>query len=639
LKLLSKDLSHVLSYQTSFPIKPYGELKYSKNNNIKIYNEIYSINDFLHQHGIEFLIFQLHKIKTLSNNNKCFNCYLYKTIHFFLEYIKMAEDYIFPEKNNKIKTELKIFNFFLSLVTILSTKKSKLKLDENIREILLDLNEIFQKKKLFLLQKMIFNILFDTQLFKNQEIKNYNKLFDEMLWNLKNNDKDNPLLLFFKILLLDDFFEIKSKEIKHKKYMDIIRIFITENKKLKVKNQINECFIENLINIKSPKKIYHYLKIIYYEIENLKDMYKENNEFIKYIVTNYNKLDNYDCKYCRNAQILCFLLNDIIIIDANEKNEVFRYSPFGFMKNPNYNFIRCIFIQCFKLENKHKLKFIKSTLYYENELDILKKVLKVENFDILSLIEFENFIPKLDSIIKYYCFLYNEYLSNNNKNILKLLKKSIKLILDLLDKIIQTKESKNKGIINNSESNKEEKNEINIFIKKIFTCSCIKLLFILYFNIFNQKEITDLKKIEKYILFSINTIYKPFYFYLLLPFIDLNSDNHLNKYYKSELLKKIITNIIISNNTFKINATNSGNNKNDSNKILVLNSIIILIQIYNIIIKKQNIIFMSKADKSIYIYLKYILENNILYSKYIFNVILEDENVMKIEKKNKINNY
>ena len=638
LKILSKDLSNVLSYQNSFPIKPYGELKYSKNNNIKIYNEIYSINDFLHQHGIEFLIFQLHKIKTLSNNNKCFNCYLYKTIHFFFEYIKMAEDYIFPEKNNKIKTELKIFNFFLSLVTILSTKKSKMKLDENIREILLDLNEIFQKKKLFLLQKMIFNILFDTQLFKNQEIKNYNKLFDEMLWNLKNNDKDNPLLLFFKILLLDDFFEIKSKEIKHKKYMDIIRIFITENKKLKVKNQINECFIQNLINIKSPKKIYHYLKIIYYEIENLKDMYKENNEFINYIVTNYNKLDNYDCKYCRNTQILCFLLNDIIIIDTNEKNEVFGYSPFGFMKNPNYNFIRCIFIQCFKLENKHKLKFIKSTLYYENELDILKKVLKIENIDILSLIDFENFIPKLDAIIKYYCFLYNEYLSNNNKNILKLLKKSIKLILDLLDKIIQAKESKNKDNINNSESNKEEKNEINIFIEKVFTCSCIKLLFILYFNIFNQKEIQNLKNIEKYILFSINTIYNPFYFYLLLPFIDLNSDNHLNKYYKSELLKKIITNIIISNNTFKINSTNSGNNKNASNKILVLNSIIILIKIYDIIIKKQNIIFMSKADKSIYIYLKYILENNILYSKYIFNVILEDENVMKIEPKNKSNN-
>ena len=644
LKILAKEISYLLSNRHSVTIKPYGELKYINNNifnnddiNIKIYNDIYSIDYFLHEHGIEYLIFQLHKIKTLKEDNKIFNFCLYKTLHFLLEYIKLSEDLIFPTKNNKFKVEVKFYNFYLSLIAILSNKKNNLELNEEIRKILLDFDLIFQSKKCFNLQSMNFNILFDTQLFGINNTTYYDTLLDRMIWFLNNNGKDNPLLLFYKILLFDDYFEQNQIETNHKKYMEIITYFITDNQKPKIKKSINECLIQYLTNIKNPKKIYHYLKIIYYEINSLKNIYKENNEFINYIIVNYNKLDKYYSKYCRYNQILCFLLYDIIINKTDEKNAIFGYSPFGFMKNPNYNFIKCIFIQCFKLENKQKFKFIKSSLQYGNEIDILNDLLKVDKLDILSLIDLEFFIPKLDGIIKYYYFLYNEYLTFNNKNILNLLKKSIKLILDLFDKIIIINQNSDNNDENINKPESQQKNINKDFIEKLFTCSCIKLLFILYFNVFEEEELKDLKYLEKYISFSISTVYNPFYFYFLLPFADLNTDIHLNKYYKSEILQLIVSNIILYNNTFKIDFNNTGSNKNVKNDIIFLNSIIILIRIYSIINNNENSVVMIKTEKIIYVYLKFILENNLLYSKYIFNINLFDENVILNEQKSSNN--
>ena len=63
--------------------------------------------------------------------------------------------------------------------------------------------------------------------------------------------------------------------------------------------------------------------------------------------------------------------------------------------------------------------------------------------------------------------------------------------------------------------------EVNSFIQKLFECSCIKLLSILYFKTF--------KNIEKYIILSINGVCSPFYFYCLLQMIDVNNDCNLSK--------------------------------------------------------------------------------------------------------------
>jgi hypothetical protein len=289
LKILSYQVNELLPNQNTLFIKPYGELRYSKNindnrMNIQTYNKHWSIYDFLHLHGFDYIIFQLHKIKSLSEDNECLNFYLYKTLSFILEYIQIADDYIFSMTNNKIKIELKFVVFYLNLIIILNSKKRSYDLNENIRKILLEFIEVFRNKKAMILQKMNFCILFDTKLFKTNQFINYNKLFDEMLWHLDNNDKDNSLFLFYKILLFDNFFEISSKEVKHKKYMKIISKFISDNKRAKTKSLINENFIKYFINVKSPKKIYHYLKIIYYELNSIKSLYKENIDFINYIM-------------------------------------------------------------------------------------------------------------------------------------------------------------------------------------------------------------------------------------------------------------------------------------------------------------------------------------------------------------------
>ena len=195
-------------------------------------------------HGFEYLIFQLHKIKSLSENNENLNFYLYKVLNFVLEYIKMAENYIFPKKDEKkFKIELKFFNFFLSLFTILNTKKRDIELDEKIREILLDFSTVFQKKKAIFLQKLNFTILFDNKLFRTNKIINYNRLFDEAIWYFNNNENDNSILLFYKVILLDDFFLTASNETKHKIYMQILCIFLTENKKPNIKGLINDIFL------------------------------------------------------------------------------------------------------------------------------------------------------------------------------------------------------------------------------------------------------------------------------------------------------------------------------------------------------------------------------------------------------------
>ena len=646
LKLLSKEVQNISNEKKSIIIKPYGELKYLKNRNetnsikendnknndnmnVKIYHMSYSIINFIFQHGLDFLTFQLHKMKSLIDDNELLNLCLYKTLHTVLELIKMADEIFFIEKvKNKVKVENKLYTFLISLVTVLNSKNRNFDFDEKIRGVLLDFGEIFQKKNTTILQDLNFSILFDTRLFKRNNIINYNRLFDEMIYHIKNNDKNNSIFMFNKLLLFDDFFEIKSKETKHKNYMKIISYFLTENKKVKTKDSINDNFIQYFINIKSPKKIYHYLKIIYYNFDSLKSYYNENENFIKYIICNYNKINDNNCKYCRNIQILCFLLYDIKI-NENQNNSVFSYAPYGFMTSPNYNFIRCIFIQCFHINNRQKLKFIKSSLYFENEIDILLNIIGKGNINILSLIDFQYFIPKLEGIIKYFCYIYNQYSSSSDLYLLKLLKKSIKLITDFLDKVIKIDEIGKKEI-NNSE---------NEFISKLFTSSCIKLVFILYFNIYNEQELKDLKTIDKYMSFSLNRVYNPFYFYLLLPFINLNNNLKINKYYKTELLKMIIKNIILSYNTIKIKSVDLSNDNKAkiASDNLILNSIVILIRIYNIIQSNDSSFMMSAAQKTIINYLKYILENNYLFSKYIFNINLLDENVIINEQKIKSN--
>ena len=655
-RILTYQINKLLNNTSSVQLKPYGELKYAKKIpnelNIRLYSLNFSNMNFAYQQGVEYLIFQLHKIISLSENDELLNYYLYKTLNFTLEYIKFAASYIFPTKDQiKFKVEVKFIIFVLSLVTLLNTKKRKLQLDENIRDVLFNLEVIYREKKAFLLQKMNFGLLLDNKIFKKPDITNYNKLFDEMILHLNYEGKENSLLyneILYKFLLLDNILE--SKEIKHKKYMNILSYFLIGKKNSKVKDikLMNKNFLRYFIDIKSPKKIYHYLKFMYYNIDSIKPNIKDNDEFISYIISNSNKVIKDNFKYYQYIQILCFLLNEIIIKNENEKNEKFNYVPYGFMKKPNYKFIKCIFIQYFNITNKKKLKFIKSSSPLDNQMELLKKISENKNF--LSLFDFQNFIPRLNSIIKYYFFLYNEYLQTKNNNSFELLlKQSIKLILDFLDNISISdnediiKEKNNKSddvILQNKNKDKNNKDGTSIkkpskqdlikkFINDLYSSSGIKLLFILYFNIYKEDEIKDLKVIEKYINISINRIYNPFYFYLLLPITNLNNNNKINIFYKTEILKKIINNIIL------INSNSFIKNNGSVNCNLVMNSIIVLIKIYHII-NGDILPIDAQLEKNIIIFLKYILEYNYFYSKYSFDINLIDENVTKFEK---INSY
>ena len=85
LKILTYECHSLLKDLNSVRIKPYGELQYSKNKNnlkLRIYSLNYAIINFPYQHGIEYLIFQLHKIISMSENDELLNFYLYKTLFF-----------------------------------------------------------------------------------------------------------------------------------------------------------------------------------------------------------------------------------------------------------------------------------------------------------------------------------------------------------------------------------------------------------------------------------------------------------------------------------------------------------------------------------------------------------------------------
>ena len=665
--ILTNQIHSFLNNSSSITLSRFGTLKYSKNKsntnnnnnnnqlNIRLFTLNYSIVNFPYQHGIEYLIFQLHKIISSSETDELLNFYLYKTLYFVLEYIKMASYYIFPKRDNsyKVKTEVKYSIFVLSLIIVLNTSQRKLQLDEKIRELLIDFSKLYREKKVFILEKMNYSILLDEKIFKKGNIQIYNKILDEMLLNINMNinEKESSLLhkeILYKFLLLDNILE--SKEIKHKKYIEILSHFIIGNQKKILKEQkkkknkdikiMYKIFMQYFIELKSPKKIYHYLKMIYLNIDTNK-YYKENDDFIKYIFSNFNKIinDNYNCKYCQNVQILCFLINDIIL-----KNEFFSYIPYGFMKNPNYKFIKCIFINNFNISNKIKLQFIKSSLYYENELDLLKHFLQNNNIKIFSLFNINNFVQKFNYIIKYFYFLYNQYLEIKEKNLKILLLKSIKLIFDFLDEIKSTEEFRSVKLsqnitddnINQNKGSKLNKGNIKIqnqnenliykFINDLFTSSGVKLLFILYFNIYNESELKDLKIIENYINISIGRIYNPFYLYLLLPNINLSNDIKKSNYYKKGILELLINNIISMNDNIK---------EENINEIIILNSIIVLIRIYYIICKNSCLLITPKFENNIINYLKYLIENNFFYCKYIFNINLLDDDVTKNEQSQK----
>ena len=665
-KILTSEIHSLLKQDsngnTNIIINPFGQLKYDINDNsdnvhminssIRIYRLNYSVENFFNYHGLDYLIFQLHRIISLSESNEEFNYYFYKTLSFILEYIKFGRDYIFPKKDNKVKTEKKYINLKLSLLTVLNAKKRILKLDEKIRDILLEMSKEYSKKKAAVIcQKINFSIVLDNNLFKKSNVKYYEKLFDILHNYLTNDDKDNSLLnkeIFYKFLVLD--YVLESTEIKHKKFMEILSYFLIREDKNKKKeiNSMNKTFINYFIEIKKPKKIYHYLKFIYLNINLIKPFYEGNEKFLHYVSNNstYNNLDNNKYKdykdYVGYNQILCFLLNELF--QKKEPKIIDTLSSLDNIKNPDYKFIKCLFIQHFSIDNKIKLKFIKPSKRKENEIIILKHLLgqRLNLLSNVNIFDYNNFLNKLNILLNYYFDIYEIYELNKDLNINKekLLKDSIKLIVDFFEEISERKELKNittyknlsadninkkKEKKNPVDKNKNKESSIIKFINELFCSSSIKLLFTLYFNLYLENEFKD-TKFTKYITISIDKIYNPFYFYLLLPSTNSGVDITINNSYKEKILEIIIDEIISINKNIK--------NRIETNKTFAQNSIILLIRIYQMNIDNSMNV---ELEKKIMSYLKYFLVNWYGYSKYIFDINLLDNNIINKKEEDNLN--
>ena len=263
--------------------------------------------------------------------------------------------------------------------------------------------------------------------------------------------------------------------------------------------------------------------------------------------------------------------------------------------------------------------------------------------NILSMLDYSNFVSKLNSLIKYYYCNYNEYLSMKDKNNELILKKNINLIFDFLDEIANIKEFKSmetnknlsadniiiqkKGTKDFYDSKKAKGKNIYNFISELFSSTGLKLLFIIYFNLYEENELNNLKHFNDYIEQTIDKIYNPFYFYLLLPVTSLSKDIKKSNNYKAKILGNIINKIINININIK-------KKDNYVSNTFALNSIIILIRIY-LITQFDSSVINPELEKNIINYLFFIFDNFYVYSKIVFDInLIDDITITQIKNNN-----
>ena len=510
-----------LNYTCLLRINPY--LFYSNNKEMEIfeYKIIHSIYDFINEKGIEFLTFMLHNINSQIKENNLFNLYIYKTIDFLYNTIK-----IYQEIKNKLLedeydsyyeiNEEELFKqldiFFLTFLSILknnnnnSTNKDNYSkvLSGEIRNILINCLSL-NIEGCKLTKNIILSILFDSELFEQKKyINDLNELFSKQYDISMFNEE-----IIYKIFLFDFIFE--SKNIKHKKYCNLIASFFSSNN--------NSFFFTHLIRyinmLNNDIKIYHYLKIIYYNIDLFKIEGEDFFIFFSFIEKKFETLKKEHCKYCSYIIILCFLIKPKL---WNDKENSFFYSPFGYMTSPSFLFIRCVFIRNFNLTNEDKLKFIKTkskNLYNLDFFDSIKKN-PIELFDT------KTFKIKFNELMNYINFLFN---LEKNKDLDIILENFFPFILEFLEKIR-----------NKKYANENQTTIINNFIKDLFSSQELSNFFILYLKYNHQKA---MKKIIEYINSSINNNINPFYFYLLLPEVEIGNTKNTENI-KLELIKNII---------------------------------------------------------------------------------------------------
>ena len=618
--------------------------------NLNIFKLRYSSVVFYQNKGIDFLTFQLHNIISIIKEQKLLDIYLYEIINFMYKLILIMSEYIIDTSSRKCpKIDNKVSIFFLTLLTLLNKKKENMILNHTIIIKLLEILDYFKFNQFFIQRNIILNILLEVKLYQNKtDIMKYPQLFSKITSDLlddSNNDIsiiNNELL--YKILMLDDIFELK--EYKHKTLMKLISAYLSKYKKNEPseidENMINE-FINYLLSLKNEIKIYHYLKIIYLDLNKIKNKLKKSGKFLENINMRMEKINYNHCKYCNYNQILCYLLYEEICIKASSENDYsFHYNPNGFMKNPSIFFIKCIFVQCFSFSNEIKFKYIKTKSDSINFIlssinNNNKKEPNTNDLDnkISQIVGFNRFIPRFKAIISYLKYLFDKQKESNDQKLLNIIKESVHFIMDFLKEMCEERKKnlqnfnyhnikKNWSIIDNDniinlcdESEKHSKEnrilkEYEDFFQELSCCEGIQMFYRLYFILDYEKA---LEHIKNFVNISIKQTFNPFYFYFFS--LDLNFENDLydNKneniiqYIKEQLFNLLVTELISQ----KINYEDS------QDIILIKNNILLLIYIYQNVINNKNEISIE-FERNIILFLDYLLNNNFINSKYLFDI-------------------
>ena len=600
------------------------------NKKILLYKIKYAVISFYKLSGLDFLSFQLYHIFSIFNNNKndkiniIFNFYLSKVLDFLFELLLNINEYIFDiTDKSKPKVDPKLNMFLLTLITLLysNNENNNYLLEDEVHNLLTGILDYFRFNNLFYQRNIIYSILFDEKFFMQKKYINSPKHFSIFISDLNDDSNDDISLFnnefFYKILSLDYIFE--SKIYKHSTCMKLISEFLLihknkkeENSLCKIRKNIIYNFIKYIDSLKSEIKLYHYLKMIYLNSKEFKNLLKNESyeNFVQFITIKKEKTKIEHCKYCSYIQILSHLIYQEIFLSTGDN--CFHYDPNGFMKCPGFIFIKSVFIQSFDISNKLKFKYIKSP----NEMTkniinffLVKNDKKKENdensIDIIKLINFEEYIPKFDAFIDYIKFLFKEYMSLYDKKLQNLIIDTFDLILSFLESLINNYNN----ILNNS-NNKVDINKYKNFISKLLCNEGMRIFYTLYININRKKALDEIKKIIK---MSICKYSNCFYFNLLAPTVSLGNDKEENESLKSELLIFILTEI----SKYKIISID-----NNVNNELIKNNIILLTVIYYNITSTSptSLNITDNIEKFIIIYFNYLVDNHFFYSKFYFNI-------------------
>ena len=628
LKIMTYKMNQFLTHKHYFSIQGCGNLSYSAktHNDLLHFKMVYNNNElFIKENGIDYLIFMLHNISSHVYNVELFNLYLYKTLNILYKIIESNTDYFNLKEMQNSNYLLKLNEFFMFLIRILDRTENKnynnvLILNENIKEILLNLLDYFQIYSLDFQRNLILSILLDNRLFKYKKyLVDLERVFNCLSKIFSQNIEQEYSMIndeiLYKILSFDYIFEINN--IKHKIYTNLLSSFLCFNKKNQNQiisqkhKKICEEMIGYIVSLQNDIKIYHYLKIIYINVNDCKEQFFDL-KFFQYLLIKVEKVQNEHCKYCKYIQILCYLLKKEIFINIYEedKDKYFKYEATGFMVMPSLNFIKCVFIEYFNMDNKSKFKFIKS------KGDNYLKFFEEKQNDFFELVGNEKFIPRFNAFISYLAFLQKEYIESDDLKLYSILEKYFSFVFSFIDFVLRLKDykqetNKNQNFIQKMNESEGLKNFINLYLKFQKNCA--------------------FEKINEYIKTTIDELDYPFYFNILVLKEKVttkknnisNNDIDEDKSFRTEIIKDIISELI-------------SRKENNFNNVLRQNIILFLILTYNNIFNGYIKINpeLSRAIKS---FVSFLSNKNFFYDRNLFEVTIYDKSIKKEKISNKKN--